>query len=405
VARNRIIRSAPTYLATTEAHPLPIVMSVRHPPPHPDLPPGCEPRCPGCHHRHLSATASEARKQAFLHRLLAPWQDRLGALEAVSGAARHGYRDRVCLHAHWRGDGWDLGLLTDDTVVPIPHCPVHSTRVRQSARLLADALPPMPLAYLVQAGAQLTLVLKDHHPPPLDWLDHTLITALGDAGVEGLWLHLNPSAGRRLFLKRGWRLLHGQPRSRNRDGLWYGPAAFQQPIPALARRVLDLAEQWLAPGPERPLLDLYCGRGAGLVRWGRAGATCLGVELGAEAVACARDNAPQAIVLQGACATRLPQLEAWRRDRRQPPAVYLNPPRTGLEAALLDWLVESCRAPRLAYLSCSAGTLARDLTRLEAGGYRLARLQPYDFFPQTHHVETLALLERVDNPGDARAHV
>jgi tRNA/tmRNA/rRNA uracil-C5-methylase (TrmA/RlmC/RlmD family) len=47
---------------------------------------------------------------------------------------------------------------------------------------------------------------------------------------------------------------------------------------------------------------------------------------------------------------------------------------------------------RIAYLSCSAGTLARDLAGLESAGYVVCSLHPFDFFPLTHHVECLALL-------------
>ena len=52
------------------------------------------------------------------------------------------------------------------------------------------------------------------------------------------------------------------------------------------------------------------------------------------------------------------------------------------------------RPDRMAYLSCSAGTLRRDLDALVQTGYAVERITPYDFFPQTHHVETLALLRR-----------
>jgi tRNA/tmRNA/rRNA uracil-C5-methylase (TrmA/RlmC/RlmD family) len=75
--------------------------------------------------------------------------------------------------------------------------------------------------------------------------------------------------------------------------------------------------------------------------------------------------------------------------------IYTNPPRTGLEADVLTWMVGDCRPARLAYLSCSAGTLERDLRRLSAEGFEVTRITPYDFFPQTRHVETLALLSRV----------
>ena len=54
--------------------------------------------------------------------------------------------------------------------------------------------------------------------------------------------------------------------------------------------------------------------------------------------------------------------------------------------------MDSCRPARMAYLSCSAGTLRRDLEPLERSGYEILGILPYDFFPQTLHVETLALL-------------
>jgi tRNA/tmRNA/rRNA uracil-C5-methylase (TrmA/RlmC/RlmD family) len=55
-------------------------------------------------------------------------------------------------------------------------------------------------------------------------------------------------------------------------------------------------------------------------------------------------------------------------------------------------LAEEVRPPRVAYLSCSMGTLKRDLAVLAAAGYRPHAIQPYDFFPQTQHVEALALV-------------
>ena len=61
--------------------------------------------------------------------------------------------------------------------------------------------------------------------------------------------------------------------------------------------------------------------------------------------------------------------------------------------APVHWFAASSqgRPVRMAYLSCSAGTLARDLDLLGTAGYRIDAILPFDFFPQTHHVETLAL--------------
>jgi tRNA/tmRNA/rRNA uracil-C5-methylase (TrmA/RlmC/RlmD family) len=175
--------------------------------------------------------------------------------------------------------------------------------------------------------------------------------------------------------------------------LEYGPTAFQQLIPALYRQALDAAEDFLTPGPDDHIADLYCGIGASLARWTRRGARVIGVELGGEAVECASRNAPAATVLRGKCADRIPQLRAWMLTTGTR-LLYLNPPRTGLEPAVLAWTTDEYRPERLAYLSCSAGTLSRDLVALAAAGYNVKMLIPYDFFPQTHHVETLALLRR-----------
>jgi 23S rRNA (uracil1939-C5)-methyltransferase len=73
--------------------------------------------------------------------------------------------------------------------------------------------------------------------------------------------------------------------------------------------------------------------------------------------------------------------------------VLVDPPRAGLAASVRRALVEAA-PPRLVYLSCDPGTLARDLGELTAAGHRLTLLRLFDLFPQTAHVESLAVLER-----------
>jgi tRNA/tmRNA/rRNA uracil-C5-methylase (TrmA/RlmC/RlmD family) len=161
-------------------------------------------------------------------------------------------------------------------------------------------------------------------------------------------------------------------------------------LPRLHRAVLEAAAAHLRAGPGTNVLDLYCGHGASLRVWTAAGARTLGVELSGEAVRDAARNAPGAAILRGTCAQRLPQIRGWWRADDVGLA-YLNPPRSGLDAGVAGALARELRPARLAYLSCSAGTLARDLAVLEGGGYRIDAILPFDFFPQTHHVETLAL--------------
>lgn len=82
-----------------------------------------------------------------------------------------------------------------------------------------------------------------------------------------------------------------------------------------------------------------------------------------------------------------------------PDCVVLDPPRKGLVGGGAASLA-ALGAPRLVYVSCDPATLARDVAVLaEVGGYRVARVQVFDLFPQTAHVETLALLERARGEG------
>jgi 23S rRNA (uracil1939-C5)-methyltransferase len=76
-----------------------------------------------------------------------------------------------------------------------------------------------------------------------------------------------------------------------------------------------------------------------------------------------------------------------------PDVAVLDPPRAGCERAVIESLVEG-RTQRIAYCSCDPATLARDLRLFVDGGYRLQSLRVIDMFPQTQHIEALALLER-----------
>ncbi|MBV9280316.1 MAG: 23S rRNA (uracil(1939)-C(5))-methyltransferase RlmD [Chloroflexi bacterium] len=80
--------------------------------------------------------------------------------------------------------------------------------------------------------------------------------------------------------------------------------------------------------------------------------------------------------------------EAVRRD-----VVIVDPPRSGLNGPLLEALLAE-RPPLVLYVSCLAQSLARDLTRLLEAGYGVEHLELFDFYPQTYHVELLAVLRR-----------
>ena len=326
----------------------------------------------------MDESASLAQKQEYLSRALRRWVDRLEPVTGPRADERLGYRDRVTLTARWSGTGgWRFGLMRRDELIAIHDCPVHTGRIRALVHALVQHLPrgdELPLAYLHVAGAQATLVVKAHQ------VDQTIlaraIEAAGGTGLEGLWLHLHPAAGRKLFARSGWQHLWGASQSRDAHGLLHGPAAFMQAFPRLHQESLQAAREHLAPGGGTAVLDLYCGLGSTLREWTLAGSPSLGVELSGEAVKFAALNAPDATVLRGTCVQRLPQIRTWWNGRAETHVAYVNPPRSGLEDEVTASLAKELRPARIAYLSCSAGTLARDLESFEAAGYSLDSHHP-----------------------------
>ena len=75
-------------------------------------------------------------------------------------------------------------------------------------------------------------------------------------------------------------------------------------------------------------------------------------------------------------------------------SVIIDPPRAGCDTAFLEQL--TAFAPeRIVYVSCGPDTQARDLAYLTTHGYKLERLQPFDLFPQTRHIESVATLSKI----------
>lgn len=362
------------------------------------LPPGCNPHCRACRHRGWTTARSLQQKQDFLRLQLQPWAHRLQTIVSAHPDHRLGYRSNTCLAARYHNGQWHFGTRRRDELIAIPHCPVHHPRVNQSLQALARHLPPeLPLAYVAQSGSHCILVIKSRPAAEHPWFVPELASSLQAAGTQALWLHYHPSAGHKVYGKGGWILLWGPKRSYDTRQLRYGPASFQQQIPGIHQASLLQADQFLHAQAHNLVVDLYCGIGASLRQWSTRGATTIGVELSGEAVECALHNAPQSLVLRGTCRQRIPQLESFRLQHPlHKPLLYTNPPRAGMEAEVLQWIAHQLKPQRIAYLSCSPASLARDISYLTQHHYHPTQLTPYDFFPQTHHVECLALLERGD---------
>lgn len=159
-----------------------------------------------------------------------------------------------------------------------------------------------------------------------------------------------------------------------------------------AERLVPLLEQFFAPLAGEALLDAYCGIGTFSLPLARAGFQVLGLELQAASVVQARGNAERNGI-STAVFEQVDVAEALASRLGAVGGLLVDPPRKGLNPDTITAILQS-RPRRVAYISCNPATLARDLGLLcQDGGYRLQPVQPVDFFPQTSHVECLALLE------------
>jgi tRNA/tmRNA/rRNA uracil-C5-methylase (TrmA/RlmC/RlmD family) len=163
------------------------------------------------------------------------------------------------------------------------------------------------------------------------------------------------------------------------------PTAFFQGNPDVAERLYSEAAAALEG---EHLAELYCGSGvAGLTALRlRPGSTLLGVDRAPRAIATARANARRN-GLEDRCRLDTAAAEECGFEAE---SVLVNPPRSGCHEAVLDAVVRS-GARVLVYLSCNASSLARDIGRL---GWPVGSITPADMFPQTPHLELLAVLRR-----------
>jgi len=168
--------------------------------------------------------------------------------------------------------------------------------------------------------------------------------------------------------------------------------SFFQVNTAGAEVLIDLVQGYLAPAGGETLVDLYCGVGLfGLALAGRVGQV-IGVEADRSAADDFRHNAQgrsNVRLIAEAAEAALPGIEGPLDEG----LLVLDPPRAGAGAPVIAEIIR-LEPRRIAYVACDPATLARDARQLVEAGYRLAEVQPVDLFPQTYHIESVALFVR-----------
>ncbi|MDR2619432.1 MAG: methyltransferase [Treponema sp.] len=305
-------------------------------------------RCGGCSLQHLNYDAQLSAKEKILKEAFF----RIGGIEAPHIRIRPSppleYRNRVQFHC-FPADRRRLGFKQrkGPAIVPLRDCPAADPGIRRA---------------LGEGG----LV-----PPP----DKDRFTVYSRGGV---------------FLSEG-----GKSRGRvslgGRELLMDAGVFFQSNGTMLELLLEDLAAAAEKADPGLPMADLYCGVGTFAAFLGNRFPRTDLVEENKTALALAREN------LGGDCRFFALSDDEWVKSLKGKEAwgfMVVDPPREGLSALTRRYLAEKSPPPLLAYVSCDPATLARDAGELAAGGYTVKELNLYDFYPQTAHIESLAVFTR-----------
>ena len=313
--------------------------------------------CTGCQWQHLDyPTQLTAKREKVIDALI-----RVGGFteppvsEVVPSTLQYGYRN----HARFTvGPAGTLGFVNRETrqFVGIDHCKLMHQEINRNLTLLQGKCQETT-QLSIRAGIQSG--------------DFLVQPRLADSGVPiptGQTSYTESVGGRTFRVS--------------------SPSFFQVNVDQAAEAT-QVLRRGLALSLDDVLLDAYAGVGTFAILLAPYVKKVIAVEESSAAVADAKENASGVENIEF---TLGKTEDVLNRLPERPDVAVLDPPRAGCQRVALERLVQLA-PPRVAYVSCDAETLARDLKVLCERAYTLKQVVPLDMFPQTHHVECVAILD------------
>lgn len=375
------------------------------------------PRCGGCSCRHMSYEATLAAKRQQVQDCF----QRIGKLDVdvppVLGMTEpSAYRNKTSLPVGGTADDPCVGFFAprSHAIIPIDHCQNAMPPADDISRAVLQWMKRnrvAPYAEETHSGlirhivtrvnrehcALVTLVVNGTSIPKADELWH----ALQPLGAAGLILNENREKTN-VILGRKFRTLYGD--STLKDvlcGLTFdlSPAAFFQVNPRQTEVLYQTALDFAELRPEDRLCDVYCGAGTISLMMARHCREVLGIEIVPQAIVNAKENAERNGITNATfrCGAAEEVLPALVDEGLRPDVIVIDPPRKGVEPAVIDAIAKA-GPRRVVYVSCNVATQARDAALLVERGYTLDKVQPVDMFCWTSGVECVALLSKLDTP-------
>src|SRR5690625_2557883 len=218
-----------------------------------------------------------------------------------------------------------------------------------------------------------------------------------DSSIKSIIHNVN-SERTNVILGKNSRTIFGEPYIVDTiDDLQFKISAesFYQVNPEQMKILYDKALEYADVGEEDIVIDAFCGIGTISLFLAKQAKKVYGVEVVDEAIRNARENAKlneldNVEFVVGQAEDVMPE---WYEDGLRPDVIIVDPPRKGCDEEVLKAMA-NMNPKRIVYVSCNPSTLARDLRILGDSGYKTKEVQPVDLFPQTYHVECVALMSR-----------
>jgi len=370
-------------------------------------------RCGGCDLQHAAASAQlHLKKNILLESLQRAAGDifsppGIPLKPPIASPEQFGYRQRIRLHVNREGR---FGFFRPEsqTIEPVVECLLAKNEMNHVLRALEGnenfaGLAPFStgfeLLFNPDGNGTIMLLQFRRKPRPADCTHAVaLATDLEKLSsvlikVEGYGLY---DPRQRAIVTRPPILSHAIPigQSRTELKITWEAGGFSQVNQDQNQNLIALVLEMLANGRHGRVLDLYCGYGNFSLPAAYIAGKVLGIDGQNSAIRSARHNV--AVTGMQNCTFEKIQVAAGVQSLLDGgetfDTIILDPPRQG--APDIVHLLPGLCAERIIYVSCNPATLARDLAILHHYGYTLASLVPVDMFPQTHHLESVALIKR-----------
>ncbi len=366
--------------------------------------PGCDyyERCGGCHYQHADYAAQLEMKRSILAETLARAHVNAPAQMRTLAADPWRYRNRIRLHvAQQPAPVLCYRQAASHRDLPVDHCPVAAPALQEAIPAITSALQAHPRLARTLAEVEL---FTSHDESSL------LVSLFGTEPVDAPLLRsfadaLLPAVPKLKGVRAA--AIEDRGAAPGQTATW-GEAAIDYSVGEHSYRVSSGAffqiNRFLVPALLEEVVaqrtgilawDLYAGVGLFATALAQRFARVVAVESSPQASADLRHNlrGPAHECMRADTLQFLRSHSARLRQQPSPDLVVLDPPRAGLGAEVCA-LLAAAQPARIVYVSCDPATLARDLRALQPSGYRLAQLTLIDLFPQTFHLETVAVLER-----------